>query len=177
MLNVRYISSIYSRGQFFDYRKKLCILCLTKLNFGNDNIDFIYRYRFTKKYNGVSEIDKCKGRKLQIVIYCWFLLQGLVPAGIRLIPHTVLTFIFLEQLKQNFGIRIISWACSATLNPKLPHHPPHRFTLGILDFRQKKGEREWCTVYLMGCCMVPFSFCSTSISRLIMMLIFMSTNF
>ncbi|XP_019744658.1 mitochondrial dicarboxylate carrier isoform X1 [Hippocampus comes] len=34
--------------------------------------------------------------------------KGLVPAGIRLIPHTVLTFIFLEQLKKNFGIRIVS---------------------------------------------------------------------
>ena len=34
--------------------------------------------------------------------------QGLVPAGIRLIPHTVLTFMFLEQLKNHFGIRIIS---------------------------------------------------------------------
>ncbi|XP_077461676.1 mitochondrial dicarboxylate carrier [Stigmatopora argus] len=34
--------------------------------------------------------------------------KGLVPAGIRLIPHTVLTFMFLEQLKKNFGIRIIS---------------------------------------------------------------------
>ncbi|XP_004539134.2 mitochondrial dicarboxylate carrier [Maylandia zebra] len=34
--------------------------------------------------------------------------KGLVPAGIRLIPHTVLTFIFLEQLKKHFGIRIIS---------------------------------------------------------------------
>uniref|UniRef100_A0A3P9D2H2 Mitochondrial dicarboxylate carrier n=1 Tax=Maylandia zebra TaxID=106582 RepID=A0A3P9D2H2_9CICH len=29
--------------------------------------------------------------------------KGLVPAAIRLIPHTVLTFIFLEQLKQHFG--------------------------------------------------------------------------
>uniref|UniRef100_A0A8P4KAS6 Mitochondrial dicarboxylate carrier n=1 Tax=Dicentrarchus labrax TaxID=13489 RepID=A0A8P4KAS6_DICLA len=34
--------------------------------------------------------------------------KGLVPAGIRLIPHTVLTFIFLEQLKKYFGICIIS---------------------------------------------------------------------
>ncbi|XP_049576334.1 mitochondrial dicarboxylate carrier [Syngnathus scovelli] len=34
--------------------------------------------------------------------------KGLVPAGIRLIPHTVLTFMFLEQLKKNFGIRIVS---------------------------------------------------------------------
>ncbi|XP_062305547.1 mitochondrial dicarboxylate carrier isoform X1 [Osmerus eperlanus] len=30
--------------------------------------------------------------------------KGLVPAGIRLIPHTVLTFIFLEQLRKHFGI-------------------------------------------------------------------------
>lgn len=42
------------------------------------------------------------------------LLQGLVPAGIRLIPHTVLTFIFLEQLKKYFGILIISWARTVT---------------------------------------------------------------
>lgn len=41
-----------------------------------------------------------------------FLWQGLVPAGIRLIPHTVLTFIFLEQLKKHFGIRIVSWTRS-----------------------------------------------------------------
>ncbi|CAL8100286.1 unnamed protein product [Calicophoron daubneyi] len=29
--------------------------------------------------------------------------KGLVPAFIRLAPHTILTFVFLEQLKQNFG--------------------------------------------------------------------------
>uniref|UniRef100_A0A8C1RUZ4 Mitochondrial dicarboxylate carrier n=2 Tax=Cyprinus carpio TaxID=7962 RepID=A0A8C1RUZ4_CYPCA len=34
--------------------------------------------------------------------------KGLVPAGIRLIPHTVLTFVFLEQLKKYFGIRVLS---------------------------------------------------------------------
>uniref|UniRef100_A0A672Q0R7 Mitochondrial dicarboxylate carrier-like n=1 Tax=Sinocyclocheilus grahami TaxID=75366 RepID=A0A672Q0R7_SINGR len=34
--------------------------------------------------------------------------KGLVPAGIRLIPHTVLTFVFLEQLKKYFGIRVVS---------------------------------------------------------------------
>lgn len=34
--------------------------------------------------------------------------QGLVPAGIRLIPHTVLTFIFLEQLRLYFGIRVVT---------------------------------------------------------------------
>lgn len=34
--------------------------------------------------------------------------QGLVPAAIRLIPHTVLTFIFLEQLKQRFGAVVVT---------------------------------------------------------------------
>uniref|UniRef100_A0A3Q4I0S3 Solute carrier family 25 member 10 n=1 Tax=Neolamprologus brichardi TaxID=32507 RepID=A0A3Q4I0S3_NEOBR len=34
--------------------------------------------------------------------------KGLVPAAIRLIPHTVLTFIFLEQLKQHFGEMVIT---------------------------------------------------------------------
>lgn len=34
--------------------------------------------------------------------------QGLVPAGIRLMPHTVLTFVFLEQLRKHFGIRAAS---------------------------------------------------------------------
>uniref|UniRef100_A0AAY4CC91 Mitochondrial dicarboxylate carrier n=1 Tax=Denticeps clupeoides TaxID=299321 RepID=A0AAY4CC91_9TELE len=33
---------------------------------------------------------------------------GLVPAGIRLIPHTVLTFIFLEQLRNHFGVVVVS---------------------------------------------------------------------
>ena len=37
-----------------------------------------------------------------------FLLQGLVPAGIRLMPHTVLTFVFLEQLRKHFGIKVPS---------------------------------------------------------------------
>ncbi|KAL2101623.1 hypothetical protein ACEWY4_003384 [Coilia grayii] len=34
--------------------------------------------------------------------------KGLVPAGIRLIPQTVLTFIFLEQLRAHFGIMVIT---------------------------------------------------------------------
>ncbi|CAJ0959793.1 unnamed protein product [Ranitomeya imitator] len=32
--------------------------------------------------------------------------KGLVPAGIRLVPHTVLTFVFLEQLRKYFGVRV-----------------------------------------------------------------------
>ncbi|KAK1162221.1 mitochondrial dicarboxylate carrier isoform X1 [Acipenser oxyrinchus oxyrinchus] len=34
--------------------------------------------------------------------------KGLVPSGIRLVPHTVLTFIFLEQLRKNFGMKVIA---------------------------------------------------------------------
>ncbi|XP_077184199.1 mitochondrial dicarboxylate carrier isoform X2 [Paroedura picta] len=34
--------------------------------------------------------------------------KGLVPAGVRLVPHTVLTFIFLEQLRKYFGIVVLA---------------------------------------------------------------------
>ncbi|KAI3359750.1 hypothetical protein L3Q82_014115 [Scortum barcoo] len=34
--------------------------------------------------------------------------KGLVPAAIRLIPHTVLTFMFLEQLRQHFGAVVVT---------------------------------------------------------------------
>nr|KAF6295979.1 hypothetical protein mMyoMyo1_009116 [Myotis myotis] len=34
--------------------------------------------------------------------------KGLVPAGIRLMPHTVLTFVFLEQLRKHFGVKVPS---------------------------------------------------------------------
>ncbi|KFR04661.1 Mitochondrial dicarboxylate carrier, partial [Nipponia nippon] len=34
--------------------------------------------------------------------------KGFVPAAIRLIPHTVLTFVFLEQLRKYFGIKVIT---------------------------------------------------------------------
>ncbi|NXC85013.1 DIC protein, partial [Cercotrichas coryphoeus] len=32
--------------------------------------------------------------------------KGFVPAAVRLVPQTVLTFIFLEQLRKNFGIKV-----------------------------------------------------------------------
>ncbi|XP_041072781.1 mitochondrial dicarboxylate carrier [Carcharodon carcharias] len=32
--------------------------------------------------------------------------KGLIPAGIRLVPHTVLTFVFLEQLRSHFGVLV-----------------------------------------------------------------------
>lgn len=34
--------------------------------------------------------------------------QGLVPAAIRLVPQTVLTFIFLEQLRLHFGAVVVT---------------------------------------------------------------------
>lgn len=77
----------------------------------------------------------------------YFLLQGLVPAGIRLVPHTVLTFIFLEQLKKYFGIRIISWARSVTGHSSATHNTRLYSTLGI--YKKMMEERESCTVHYM----------------------------
>ncbi|XP_034567987.1 mitochondrial dicarboxylate carrier [Notolabrus celidotus] len=34
--------------------------------------------------------------------------KGLVPAAIRLIPHTVFTYLFLEQLRQRFGVVVVA---------------------------------------------------------------------
>lgn len=34
--------------------------------------------------------------------------KGYVPAFIRLAPHTILTFVFLEQLRLNFGFAFVS---------------------------------------------------------------------
>ncbi|NXP76280.1 DIC protein, partial [Ramphastos sulfuratus] len=34
--------------------------------------------------------------------------KGFVPAAIRLVPHTVLTFVFLEQLRKYFGIKVVT---------------------------------------------------------------------
>uniref|UniRef100_A0AAZ3RFY8 Mitochondrial dicarboxylate carrier n=1 Tax=Oncorhynchus tshawytscha TaxID=74940 RepID=A0AAZ3RFY8_ONCTS len=55
------------------------------------------------EYSGVIHCLRVTAKEGPMAFY-----KGLVPAGIRLIPHTVLTFIFLEQLKNNFGIVIIS---------------------------------------------------------------------
>lgn len=43
--------------------------------------------------------------------------KGFVPAGIRLIPHTVLTFVFLEQLRTHFGLLV------PASRPRLPPPP------------------------------------------------------
>uniref|UniRef100_A0A8C5HMJ4 Mitochondrial dicarboxylate carrier n=1 Tax=Gouania willdenowi TaxID=441366 RepID=A0A8C5HMJ4_GOUWI len=55
------------------------------------------------EYTGVAHCLRETAKLGPLAFY-----KGLVPAGIRLIPHTVLTFIFLEQLRQHFGIRIVS---------------------------------------------------------------------
>uniref|UniRef100_A0A8C2Z4G4 Mitochondrial dicarboxylate carrier n=1 Tax=Cyclopterus lumpus TaxID=8103 RepID=A0A8C2Z4G4_CYCLU len=55
------------------------------------------------EYTGVAHCLRETAKLGPLAFY-----KGLVPAGIRLIPHTVLTFIFLEQLKKYFGIRIVS---------------------------------------------------------------------
>ncbi|NP_001120763.1 mitochondrial dicarboxylate carrier [Ovis aries] len=60
--------------------------------------------------------DECKG-EYRGVLHCAMetaklgplaFYKGLVPAGIRLMPHTVLTFVFLEQLRKHFGIKVPS---------------------------------------------------------------------
>lgn len=33
--------------------------------------------------------------------------KGYVPAFVRLAPHTILTFVFLEQLRLNFGVVVV----------------------------------------------------------------------
>lgn len=33
--------------------------------------------------------------------------KGFVPAFVRLAPHTILTFIFFEQLRKNFGYTVV----------------------------------------------------------------------
>lgn len=40
--------------------------------------------------------------------------KGYVPAFIRLAPHTILTFVFLEQLRLNFGTRVKASSSSSS---------------------------------------------------------------
>ncbi|KAL4659215.1 mitochondrial dicarboxylate carrier-like isoform X1 [Arapaima gigas] len=53
------------------------------------------------EYKGVIDCLRDTSRLGPLAFY-----KGLVPAGIRLVPHTVLTFIFLEQLRKYFGIPV-----------------------------------------------------------------------
>ncbi|XP_029454953.1 mitochondrial dicarboxylate carrier isoform X2 [Rhinatrema bivittatum] len=52
------------------------------------------------EYKGVTHCALETARLGPLAFY-----KGIVPAGIRLVPHTVLTFIFLEQLRKHFGIK------------------------------------------------------------------------
>jgi len=49
---------------------------------------------------------------MKFVVLCFIIMfmifQGFIPAFIRLGPHTILTFVFLEQLRKNFGITPLS---------------------------------------------------------------------
>ena len=54
-----------------------------------------------------SKIKKKKKKKKYVykVVDMNFLIyfQGFIPAFVRLGPHTILTFMFLEQIRMNFG--------------------------------------------------------------------------
>lgn len=68
----------------------------------------------SRKHNFIFLLCKCFcSLNVFRLFTCWnndmICVQGLVPAAIRLIPHTVLTFIFLEQLKQRFGAVVVTW--------------------------------------------------------------------
>ncbi|NWH54361.1 DIC protein, partial [Fregata magnificens] len=55
------------------------------------------------EYRGVSHCAMETAKLGPLAFY-----KGFVPAAIRLIPHTVLTFVFLEQLRKYFGIKVIT---------------------------------------------------------------------
>ncbi|XP_028674202.1 mitochondrial dicarboxylate carrier [Erpetoichthys calabaricus] len=55
------------------------------------------------EYRGVIHCIVETGKLGPLAFY-----KGFVPAAIRLVPHTILTFVFLEQLRKNFGIKVIA---------------------------------------------------------------------
>ncbi|NXE56543.1 DIC protein, partial [Casuarius casuarius] len=55
------------------------------------------------EYRGVSHCAMETAKLGPLAFY-----KGFVPAAIRLIPHTILTFVFLEQLRKYFGIKVIT---------------------------------------------------------------------
>ncbi|NWI20390.1 DIC protein, partial [Crypturellus soui] len=55
------------------------------------------------EYRGVSHCALETAKLGPLAFY-----KGFVPAAIRLVPHTVLTFVFLEQLRKYFGIKVIT---------------------------------------------------------------------
>ncbi|NWX93521.1 DIC protein, partial [Nothoprocta pentlandii] len=55
------------------------------------------------EYRGVSHCAMETAKLGPLAFY-----KGFVPAAIRLVPHTVLTFVFLEQLRKYFGIKVVT---------------------------------------------------------------------
>ena len=65
------------------------------------------------KYFGESPLDfEMTGVNYILIFTCSYVVsfntslyffQGFIPAFVRLGPHTILTFIFFEQIRQNFG--------------------------------------------------------------------------
>ncbi|XP_039595689.1 mitochondrial dicarboxylate carrier-like [Polypterus senegalus] len=55
------------------------------------------------EYRGVMHCIVETGKLGPLAFY-----KGFVPAAIRLVPHTILTFVFLEQLRKYFGIKVIA---------------------------------------------------------------------
>uniref|UniRef100_F6SG97 Uncharacterized protein n=1 Tax=Ornithorhynchus anatinus TaxID=9258 RepID=F6SG97_ORNAN len=54
----------------------------------------------------MSSQGEYKVRPLGVSVRRLGTLAGFFPAAIRLVPHTILTFVFLEQLRKYFGIKI-----------------------------------------------------------------------
>ena len=64
-----------------------------------DNMYFFFR--IISKQHCMSAVVHCLLSKFHSC-YIYHTLQGFVPAFIRLGPHTILTFVFLEQLRRLF---------------------------------------------------------------------------
>ena len=61
--------------------------------------------------------------------------QGYVPAFVRLAPHTILTFVFLEQLRQNFGVVLKE-------EPKVSKEGPKKFEEALIESKEEPKESK-----------------------------------
>ena len=53
------------------------------------------------EFKGPLDLIKFTARQGPLAFY-----KGYVPAFVRLGPHTILTFVFFEQIRQNFGVLV-----------------------------------------------------------------------
>ena len=65
---------------------------------GASSPNLFFGSNLTASLSGAFDLIRFTLRQGPLAFY-----KGYVPAFVRLGPHTVLTFIFLEQLKKNFG--------------------------------------------------------------------------